>query len=343
MRRRDRRGGGRLRPQRARRRRHARARRPAVEVLEAQPTVGGGARTLDLGPGRRDHARHLLGRAPDGVGVPVLPSVRPAGARRRAAGARGRPTRTRCPAVGPGSRTGTWTRTVDGLGVDGAGVAVAGRVARPGRGGAGGARRQAVGAAGQPAWRRPGSGWACWSRARARGTAGSSTTSHPRCSPASRRTRSPRCPPSPPPGTALLLATLAHADGGWPIPRGGSGRDHRGAGRGPRGARRHGPHRPPRAHATQDLPARALLRVRHDPPHPRARARRPAPAAGPGGAGRVPVRRRRGQGRLRARRARCRGPCPRSGWRARCTSAARAPRWPARRTRSRAASTRSCR
>ena len=103
-------------------------------------------------------------------------------------------------------------------------------------------------------------------------------------------------------GTALLLGTLAHAEGGWPIPRGGSGAITAALVRGPRGARRHHPHRPPGAQ--RGRPAdRALLRVRHHPPHPGRRARPPHPPASAGRAGRVRVRRRGGQGRLRARRS----------------------------------------
>ena len=292
-------------------------------------------------PGRRDHARHLLRRAPDGVGVPVLPGVRPARPRGRAAGARGllraaaarRACRGRVPgpgAHGRGARRGR------------AGVAVAARLAtRPPWSG----------------WRWSTSGRCRWStRARPlrfglgvagagharRGTAGSSATSPPRCSPASRRTRSRRCRRWPPRARALLLGTLAHAEGGWPIPRGGSGaitaalvadlEAHGGTIRTDHRVR--SPGRPA---------GRALLRVRHDPAHAGQVLGAPAAARG-----RAP-RSTRSSTATRPRRStscstgRCRGPCPRSGGPAPCTSAARAPRWPARRTRSRAASTRTCR
>ena len=335
------RGGGRLRPQRARRRRHPRARRPAGDG----PGVAADRRRRRADPrprpGRRDHARHLLRRAPDGVGVPVLPAVRPAGPRRRAAGARGvlraaaarRAGRGRVPGPGRGRSRGSastvpaWRSLVGG---------------DPAAAVAGGAGRQAVGAAGRPRARRLRfglgvleQGTRAWDRrfvddvapALLTGVAAHAITPLPSLAAA---------------GTALLLGTLAHAEGGWPIPRGGSGaitaalvadlEAHGGTIRTDH-----------RVRTEADLPRRALLRVRHHPAHPRRGARRPASRRGRG------TRWTRSSTATRRPRstscstARCRGPCPRSGGPAPCTSAARAPRWPARRTRSRAASTRTCR
>ena len=245
----------------------------------------------------------------------------------------------------PGGRAGMayrdLERTVEALGVDGA-------VWRSlvggdrGRRGAGGARRQAVGARWSTRGPRCGSGSACSSRARARGTAGSSTTSPPRCSPGVAAHAISPLPSFAAAGTALLLATLAHAEGGWPIPRGGSGaitaalvadlEAHGGT----------DPHRPPGAHARPTCRSRTATCSTP----PRGRWSTCSATASPRGRGPRWTRSSTATRRPRSTSCstvRCRGPCPTSGGPAPCTSAARAPRWPARRTRSRAASTRTCR
>ena len=70
----------------------------AVQVLEAQPTLGGGARTAARPGVHRRPPRHLLGDPPAGAGLAVLRRVRPRGARSRAGGAG---DLLRQPAAGP--------------------------------------------------------------------------------------------------------------------------------------------------------------------------------------------------------------------------------------------------
>ena len=192
-------------------------------------------------------------------------------------------TRSRCRAAGPGSRSGTWSARSDGLGVDGPAWR---SLVGGGRGPDGAAWRSATsgGPGGRPAAPRCafGLGGARAGHAGV-GPAVPSTTSPRRCSPASPRTRSPRCRRSPPPGTALLLAALAHAEGGWPIPRGGLGRDRRGAAGGPRGPRRHRS-APTTGCAGAPTCRPRTLRLRHHAADARRRARRPAARRGRGGA-----------------------------------------------------------
>ena len=314
-----------------------------VLVLEAQPTVGGGARTLDLGLADGRHARHLLGGAPDGVGVAVLPA---SSTWRRAASSCWCPrsrTRSRCRTAGRGWRAGTWSARSTGSGSTArrGGSLVGGAGGSPRCGVALGDKRSVplVDPRGRAALRAR--------RARAGhagvGPRGSSTTSPPRCSPASRRTRSRRCRRSPAAGTALLLATLAHADGRLADPARWLGGDHRRAAS--QDLEAHGgtsPHRPPGA------PVRATCRRRTATCSTRPRGRSSTCWATGCPRATAPrwtrsVRRRGGQGRLRARRS---GAVDRAGGgpgRDRARRRARGPRWPARRPRSRAASTPTCR
>ncbi len=73
----------------------------SVQVFEAQPTLGGGARTLARPRVLRGGARHLFGGASAGARVAVLGGVRPARPRRDAESARGR---LRQSAAGPARR-----------------------------------------------------------------------------------------------------------------------------------------------------------------------------------------------------------------------------------------------
>ena len=279
-----------------------------VTVLEAQPTVGGGARTLDLG--LADGLVHDICSAvhPMAWASPFFAGVRPARARRRAALARACPSRSRCPTAAPGSPTGRLDRTVDGLGIDG------------------GAWRSLVG--GSPST----------TSTRSPSRSATSGRSRPACCPVASRLPRAFGLAVLEQGTrawdrrfvddvapALLTGVAAHAitplpvarrrrdraaarrrsgtpGDGWPIPRGGSGAITAALVADLRRARGRGRHRPPRG------ARRRTCRPRTATCSTPRRARSSSvlgdrlPPAPPPGAGGVPVRQRGGEGRLRARR-----------------------------------------
>ena len=304
-----------------------------VEVVEAADVDRRGSAHRRADPARLP-ARRLLGGPPDGGGVAVLPGLRPGPARGRDAAARGglrpaagrRPGRAGLARPGPDGRRASAPTAPPGARCSarwpGAGSrsstcccrtsAACRATCRPRS-----ASTSRILEQGGPAWNRRFSGDVApallTGRQRAR---------DPAAAPA--RTR---------PGPGLLLGAMAHSVG-WPVPRGGSQAIVDAMAAQVVAPGRPDPDRGDRAlaRAAARSPGGAAGRLSPRPAGDRRRRRCPRRTSARCA---VPVRQRGLQGRLRAQRTGAVGGAGLRAGRARCTSAARGPRWRRPRPRSR--------